>query len=198
MFPSTTTSPSQRRPARHDRRARRLFRPRRDDGFAQARPGERSSGKRRSGTSSRTSSRSRCRTSGAAVAHRGHLGLRGEARAARVGAADGRAVRRGAQHGQALKLRELNAAFTDPRKISLAYLPGVAARRASRQRRTATRGCASWCASTRTGLDTDAALKAALNTDFDQLQVGFDQSVDRTFGPLRRALAGPDTNLTRR
>ena len=56
---------AQRRPARHDRRARRLLRPRRDDGFA-ARRGRRasSSGRRRCGTSWRTSSRCRCRTSG--------------------------------------------------------------------------------------------------------------------------------------
>ena len=39
------------------------------------------------------------------------------------------------------------------------------------------------------GLDTDAALKAALDTDFDQLQAGFDQAIERRFGSLRRALA---------
>ena len=48
----------------HDRRARRLLRPRRDDGFAAARRRASSSGRRRSGTSWRTSSRCRCRTSG--------------------------------------------------------------------------------------------------------------------------------------
>jgi len=42
------------------------------------------------------------------------------------------------------------------------------------------------------GLDTDAALKTALNTDFDRLQIGFDQSVERTFGSMRRAFAGDD------
>ena len=36
------------------------------------------------------------------------------------------------------------------------------------------------------------ALKTALNSTLDQLQVGFDQSIDRQFGPMRRALAGPD------
>ena len=41
------------------------------------------------------------------------------------------------------------------------------------------------------GVDTDAALKTALNTNFDQLQAGFDQSMDRLFGGLRRAIAGP-------
>ena len=52
------------RPARHDRRARRLLRPRRRR-WTRRRRGRRasSSGKRRCGTSSRTSSRCRCRTS---------------------------------------------------------------------------------------------------------------------------------------
>jgi tetratricopeptide (TPR) repeat protein len=42
------------------------------------------------------------------------------------------------------------------------------------------------------GLETDAALKTALGTDFDELQQGFDQSVERQFGDLRRALVVPD------
>ena len=42
------------------------------------------------------------------------------------------------------------------------------------------------------GLDTDATLKAALNTDLDEMQVGFDQTVERLFGTLRRAMAVPD------
>ncbi len=55
---------AQRRPAGDDRRARRLLRPRGDDGFAEgAAAGDRSTGRRRSGTSWRTSSRCRCRTS---------------------------------------------------------------------------------------------------------------------------------------
>ena len=41
-------------------------------------------------------------------------------------------------------------------------LPGVAARRAPRRRRSATPGCTSCCARTAKGLDTDAALKSAL------------------------------------
>src|SRR6185436_9391512 len=36
-----------------------------------------------------------------------------------------------------------------------------------------------------------AALKAALNTDFDQMQSGFDTMLERRFGPIRRAIAGP-------
>ena len=41
------------------------------------------------------------------------------------------------------------------------------------------------------GLDTDAALTSALNTDLDRLQSGFDQTLERMFGKLRVALAMP-------
>jgi len=95
------------------------------------------------------------------------------------------------EHGEALKLRDLNAAFTDPRKISIAYYQAsllvehlvTAYGDAGLRKLVRSYGL---------GLDTDAALKTALNTDFDQLQAGFDQSMDRTFGALRRAMSGAD------
>ena len=95
------------------------------------------------------------------------------------------------EHGDALKLRDLNAAFTDPRKISVAYYQAsllvehlvTAYGDAGLRKLVRSYGL---------GLDTEAALKTALNTDFDQLQAGFDQSMDREFGALRRALAGAD------
>ena len=95
------------------------------------------------------------------------------------------------ERGEAVKLRELNAAFTDPRRISLAYyqasqLVGYLVTAYGDA------GLRKLVRSYALGLDTDAALNSALNTDFDRLQVGFDQSVERTFGPMRRALAGPD------
>ena len=64
--------------------------------------------------------------------------------------------------GETLKLRDLNAAFTEPADDLARLLPGVAARRAPRRALTATRACTSCCAPTRKGLDTDAALKSAL------------------------------------
>src|SRR5207245_10718268 len=95
------------------------------------------------------------------------------------------------ERGERLKLRDLNAAFTDPRKISIAYYQ---ASLLVEHLVTAygDAGVRKLVRSYALGLDTDAALKAALNTDFDQLQAGFDQSMDRAFGALRRALAGPD------
>ncbi len=38
------------------------------------------------------------------------------------------------------------------------------------------------------GIDTDEALKSALDTDFDRLQATFDQFNDRVFAKLRPAL----------
>jgi tetratricopeptide (TPR) repeat protein len=91
-------------------------------------------------------------------------------------------------HGQALKLRDLNAAFTDPKKISLAYYQASLLV----EHLVTTFGDAGLRKLVRSfadGIDTEAALKTALNTNFDQLQTGFDQSLDRVFGPMRRALA---------
>jgi cellulose synthase operon protein C len=99
------------------------------------------------------------------------------------------------EHGETLKLKDLNAAFQNPRAISLAYFQAsllvehmvTAFGQAGMNKLLRAYG---------QGLDTDAALKSALNTDFDQLQVGFDQSVERMFGSLRRALvAPPDADL---
>jgi tetratricopeptide (TPR) repeat protein len=100
-------------------------------------------------------------------------------------------------HGETLKLKDLNASFQDPRKISLAYFEAsllvehmvTAYGEAGLNKLLRAYG---------QGLDTDAALKSALNTDLDQLQVGFDQSLERMFGGLRRALAAPpDADLSR-
>jgi Tfp pilus assembly protein PilF len=41
------------------------------------------------------------------------------------------------------------------------------------------------------GLDTDAALKASLNTDFGQMQDGFDKTLDKTFASLRGVVNPP-------
>ena len=94
------------------------------------------------------------------------------------------------ERGETLKLRDLNAGFTDPTKISLAYYQAslvvehlVAA--------YGDEGLRKLVRSYGDGIDTDAALKL-LNTSFDQLQTGFDQTTERLFGNLRRALEGPD------
>jgi tetratricopeptide (TPR) repeat protein len=92
--------------------------------------------------------------------------------------------------GQTLKLADLNAAFQDPKTIGLAYyeaslvvdyLVGTVGQ-AGLNRLLRAYG---------RGLDTDAALEEGLDTDFDRLQAGFDQAIERRFGDLRRALAVP-------
>src|SRR4029078_10998267 len=95
------------------------------------------------------------------------------------------------EHGEALKLRDLNAAFSDPRKISIAYCqaPLLVEHLVTAY---GDAGLRKLVRSYGLGLDTDAALKTGLNTDFDQLQAAFDQSMDRTFGALRRAMSGAD------
>ena len=93
--------------------------------------------------------------------------------------------------GETLKLRDLNAAFQNPKTISLAYFQAsllvehIVAVFGDAGLRKLIRSYAQ-------GIDTDVALKTALNTDFDQLQTGFDASVEKSFGGLRRALATPE------
>jgi tetratricopeptide (TPR) repeat protein len=93
--------------------------------------------------------------------------------------------------GETLKLRDLNSAFQSPKTISLAYFEAsllvehIVNAYGDAGLRKLVRAYAQ-------GIDTDAALKVALDTDLDQLQVGFDQTVDRMFGTMRRALAVPE------
>jgi tetratricopeptide (TPR) repeat protein len=96
------------------------------------------------------------------------------------------------EHGQAIKLKDLNAAFQDPRKISIAYFQGELVVDYILK----TYGPSGMNKLLRTfgqGLDTDAALKQAFNTSFEQMQAGFDQMLDARFGSIRRAMATPGT-----
>ena len=92
---------------------------------------------------------------------------------------------------ETLKLRDLNSAFTNPKTISLAYYEAsllvehIVNAYGDAGLRKLVRAYAQ-------GIDTDAALKAALSTDLDQMQVGFDQMIDRMFGAMRRAMAVPE------
>jgi len=95
------------------------------------------------------------------------------------------------ERGETLKVKDLDAGFTNPKTISLAYYEAsllvehlVAA--------YGDGGLRKLLRAYGQGLDTPAALKAALDTDFEQIQAGFDQSLDRQFGNLRRALAAPE------
>jgi Flp pilus assembly protein TadD len=93
--------------------------------------------------------------------------------------------------GETLKLTDLNAAFQNPKTISLAYFQAsllvdhIVSAYGEAGLRNLVREFAK-------GGDTDAVLKRSLNTDLAQMQAGFDQTVERTFGAMRRALAVPE------
>ena len=96
----------------------------------------------------------------AAVADRRHLGVRGEARASRVGPRDGHPVRpRDRSRAGAEAARPQLAASATPQTISLAYYQASLRRRAHRRAPTASRSCARWSQSYADGIDTEAAIK---------------------------------------
>ena len=93
--------------------------------------------------------------------------------------------------GEGIRLKDLNEAFQDPKRISLAYYQGRLVvdymvkefGQESLNRLLRAYG---------QGLDTDAALKQVMNTDLATMQTGFDQYLDREFGDLKRALVIPE------
>ena len=90
-----------------------------------------------------------------------------------------------------IKLKDLNAAFQDPKKIQLAYYEGSLLV----EHMVKTYGDAGMNKLVRAfaqGLDTDAALKATLNTDLPQMQSGFDQTIEQKFGDMRRVMVMPE------
>jgi cytochrome c-type biogenesis protein CcmH/NrfG len=94
------------------------------------------------------------------------------------------------EQGKVLTLKDLNAGFSDPRTISLAYYEAsllvdhLVATYTEPALRRLLRAYGK-------GLDTDAALKEAYSVTMDQLQTSFDQYLDKGFGQLRRALKAP-------
>ena len=93
--------------------------------------------------------------------------------------------------GETVKLKDLNAAFTNPATVSLAYFQ---ASLLVEQLMSAygQAGVNKLVRAYGQGIEEDAALKVTLNTDFDRLQGGYDEMVERKFGTLRRAMAIPD------
>ena len=92
---------------------------------------------------------------------------------------------------ETLKLRDLNSAFTNPKTISLAYYEAsllvehIVNAYGDAGLRKLVRAYAQ-------GIDTDAALKVTLDTDLDKMQVGFDQTLEKMFGTMRRAMTVPE------
>jgi len=92
--------------------------------------------------------------------------------------------------GEAIKLKDLNGAFQNPRLISIAYYEAslvvdhIVSTYGDEGLRKLVRIYSQ-------GVDTDAALKGALGTDFDGMQSGFDRTLDRMFGSLRGVVNPP-------
>jgi cellulose synthase operon protein C len=93
--------------------------------------------------------------------------------------------------GETIKLKELNAAFQNPKLISLAYFQAsllvdhIVSAYGDAGLRKLVRVYAQ-------GLDTDRAVRAALDTDLDQMQAGFDETLERMFGGMRGVVNPPE------
>jgi cellulose synthase operon protein C len=94
---------------------------------------------------------------------------------------------RAMDRGKVLKLKDLNAGFTRPDTISLAYFEAsllvehIVASRGQQALRTLVKSYSE-------GVDTDTALKRALNGTMEDLQGSFDKALEEKFGGMRRAL----------
>ena len=98
---------------------------------------------------------------------------------------------RAMDRGKVIKLRDLNAGFTRPDTISLAYYQASLLV----DHIVTTRGQAALNALVRSfgeGIENEAAVKRALNVDFDGLQATFDKTIEERFGAMRRALHDSD------
>jgi tetratricopeptide (TPR) repeat protein len=91
------------------------------------------------------------------------------------------------EQGKALKLTDLNAGFTNPETIALAYFQAsllvdhIVKTHGDEKLRALLRSYGE-------GLEGDAALTKTLGASMEQLQGSFDQALDRRFGELRKAL----------
>jgi tetratricopeptide (TPR) repeat protein len=91
------------------------------------------------------------------------------------------------ERNEILKLKDLNAGFTNPQTISLAYYEASLLV----DHIVTTYGMAGLQKLLRTfttGVATEDAIKTALGIDLAQLQTAFDVTLDKHFGALRRAL----------
>jgi tetratricopeptide (TPR) repeat protein len=94
---------------------------------------------------------------------------------------------RAIDRNKVLKLRDLNAGFTRPDTIALAYYQASLLV----DHIVATKGQAALNALVKSyagGIDNDTALQRALSVNIDTLQVSFDKALDDRFGAMRRAL----------
>lgn len=94
------------------------------------------------------------------------------------------------ERNEVLPLKDLNAGFTNPQTISLAYYQASLLV----EHIVDTYGMTGLQKLLRTftsGATTEDAIKTALGVDLDRLQAAFDQALDKSFGSMRRALRSP-------
>jgi tetratricopeptide (TPR) repeat protein len=98
---------------------------------------------------------------------------------------------RAMDRGKVLKLKDLNAGFTRPDTISLAYYQAsllvehIVALKGQEALRALVRSYAD-------GIDTDAALQRTIGSSMADLQGTFDKAIEDRFGAMRRALHDAD------
>jgi tetratricopeptide (TPR) repeat protein len=91
----------------------------------------------------------------------------------------------------AIKLKDFNAAFQNPKLISIAYYEAslLVAHIVQEYGDAALRKLVR---SFSQGLDTEAAFKSTLNTDFAGMQAGFDRTLDKMFANLKGVVNPPN------
>jgi tetratricopeptide (TPR) repeat protein len=98
---------------------------------------------------------------------------------------------RALDRGQVLKLRDLNAGFTNPQTISLAYFEAslvvehIVEGHGQAKLKELVQSFA-------TGLDTEAALQKVLGVEIDAMQKTFDAFVEKRYGALQKAMSAPE------
>jgi tetratricopeptide (TPR) repeat protein len=98
---------------------------------------------------------------------------------------------RGMDRGQLIKIKDLNSGFSSSQTINFAYYEAslvvehIHSTYGQRKLRALIAAYAD-------GSDTEAAIKKALGIDIDELQKGFDASLETRYAQLRRALKAPE------
>ena len=98
---------------------------------------------------------------------------------------------RAMQAGEVIKLRDLNSGFQDPRTIGLAYYQASVLVEHIVEK-FGEQALRAFVASFADGLDVEAAIARVFKEDIDALQASFDAYIAQRFGPLQKALDGPE------
>jgi tetratricopeptide (TPR) repeat protein len=98
---------------------------------------------------------------------------------------------RAIDRGQVIKIRDLNSGFSSSQTINFAYYQASLVVEHIHDT-YGQRKLRALIAAYADGSDTETAIKNALGVDIDELQKGFDASLDTRYAKLRRALKAPD------